>query len=65
LVAGTYLQAVEFCFVLLVELYIDGIKDSKERVKYAGIPWGYNWATLFLGDINTGTWHYRLGESRI
>jgi hypothetical protein len=22
---------------------------------------GYNWATLFLGEINTGTWPYRLG----
>jgi hypothetical protein len=22
---------------------------------------GYNWATLFLGDINTGTWPSRLG----
>jgi hypothetical protein len=27
--------------------------------------WGYNWTTLFLGDINTGTWPARLGESRI
>jgi hypothetical protein len=24
-----------------------------------------NWDTLFLGDINTGTWPSRLGESRI
>jgi hypothetical protein len=24
--------------------------------------WGYNWATLFLGDINTGTWPSRLGS---
>jgi hypothetical protein len=24
--------------------------------------WGYNWATLFLGDINTGTWLSRLGS---
>jgi hypothetical protein len=23
--------------------------------------WGYNWATLSLGDINTGTWSSRLG----
>jgi hypothetical protein len=22
---------------------------------------GYNWATLFLGDINTGTWPSKLG----
>jgi hypothetical protein len=26
---------------------------------------GYNRATLFVGDINTGTWPSRLGESRI
>jgi hypothetical protein len=26
---------------------------------------GYNWATLFLGDINTGTWPSRLGESQM
>jgi hypothetical protein len=25
--------------------------------------WGYNWVTLFLGDIYTGTWPSRLGES--
>jgi hypothetical protein len=25
----------------------------------------YNWATLFLGDINMGTWASRLGEPRI
>jgi hypothetical protein len=25
--------------------------------------WGYNWATLFLGDINTGTWPSKLGGS--
>jgi hypothetical protein len=26
---------------------------------------GYNWATLFLGDINTGNWPSRLGESQM
>jgi hypothetical protein len=26
---------------------------------------GVNWATLFLRDIDTGTWPSRLGESRI
>jgi hypothetical protein len=26
---------------------------------------GYNWATLFLGDINTGTWLSRLWESQM
>jgi hypothetical protein len=25
--------------------------------------WAYNWATLFLGDINTGIWPSRLEES--
>jgi hypothetical protein len=24
---------------------------------------GYNWTTLFLGEINTGTWASRLEES--
>jgi hypothetical protein len=24
--------------------------------------WGCNWATLFLEDINTGTWPSRLGS---
>jgi hypothetical protein len=23
--------------------------------------WGYNWATLTLGDVNTETWSSRLG----
>jgi hypothetical protein len=27
--------------------------------------WRYNWATLFLRHINTGTWSSRLGEPRI
>jgi hypothetical protein len=27
--------------------------------------WGYIWATLFLGDINTETWPSRLGESEM
>jgi hypothetical protein len=26
--------------------------------------WGYNWATLLLGDINTETWSSRLGVGR-
>jgi hypothetical protein len=26
---------------------------------------GYNWATLFPGDINTGTWLSRLGQSQM
>jgi hypothetical protein len=27
--------------------------------------WGYNWVTLFLREINTGTWPSRLLESQI
>jgi hypothetical protein len=29
------------------------------------VPNAYNWATLFLGKINTGTWPSRLEESKI
>jgi hypothetical protein len=41
------------------ELNLEGLL----RVKPSA--WGYNRATLFLGDINTGTWSSRLGESQI
>jgi hypothetical protein len=27
--------------------------------------WAYNWTTLFLGDINMGTWPSRLEESQM
>jgi hypothetical protein len=27
--------------------------------------WGYNWTTLFLGNINKGNWPSRLGESHV
>jgi hypothetical protein len=33
---------------------------------YIGVgvcAWGHNWATLFLGDINTGTWPSGLKEA--
>jgi hypothetical protein len=26
--------------------------------------WGYNWATLSLGDINTANWSSRFGVER-
>jgi hypothetical protein len=35
--------------------------EATEREPSARV---YNWATLFLGDINTGTWPSRLGESQ-
>jgi hypothetical protein len=31
---------------------------AKEREPSA---WGYNWATLSLGEMNTGTWPSKLG----
>jgi hypothetical protein len=34
------------------------IGDDEKREPSAG---GYNWVTLILGDINTGTWPSRLG----
>jgi hypothetical protein len=27
--------------------------------------WGHNWATLSLGDINTGTWPFKLGPGSV
>jgi hypothetical protein len=37
-------------------------KEPSARGRVGGL---YNWATLFLGDINTVTWPSRLGESEI
>jgi hypothetical protein len=35
-----------------------------EATKLKPSAWAYNWASLFLGDINAGTWPSRLEESR-
>jgi hypothetical protein len=35
--------------------------DATEATKRELGAWGYNWTTLFLGDINTGTWPSSLG----
>jgi hypothetical protein len=35
---------------------------SKGSVSLNTSARGYNWATLFLGDIITGTWPFRLGS---
>jgi hypothetical protein len=52
----------------------EAIKGRRHSVQFVGrtrrrsrkpSAWGYNRATLFLGDINTGTWSSRLGESQI
>jgi hypothetical protein len=42
-------------------------RHASYRRRRKGRPsaWKYNLATLFLGDINTGTWPSRLRESRI
>jgi hypothetical protein len=39
--------------------------ESQEVTKSEPSARGYNWVTLFLGDINTGTWPSRLGESQM
>jgi hypothetical protein len=37
------------------------------RIPYDKEPsaWRYNWANLFLGDMNMGTWPSRLGKSQM
>jgi hypothetical protein len=39
--------------------------SRRRRRKGNPVSGGYNWATLFLRNINTGTWPSRLGESRV
>jgi hypothetical protein len=49
-----------------MKTYWGNIKNKRpEATKREPRAWGYNWATLFLGDINTGIWNSRLGESRM
>jgi hypothetical protein len=40
-------------------------QPSYQSVEANPLPGGYNWTTLFLGDINTGTWPSRLGKSQM
>jgi hypothetical protein len=42
-----------------------GSNTSTVATKMETSDWVYNWATLFLDDINTKTWPSRLGESKI
>jgi hypothetical protein len=44
---------------------IDWLTDSCSLIQFLLQlnAWGYNWATLYLGEINTRTWPSRLGES--
>jgi hypothetical protein len=39
-------------------------RSYKQELKVPNAQ-GYNWATLFLEEINMGTWPSRLGESQI
>jgi hypothetical protein len=49
-----------------------GLKNSltvthacrKRRLKWVPSAWGYSWATLFPGVLNTETWSSRLGVGR-
>jgi hypothetical protein len=36
----------------------------KRRPKWVPSAWGYNWATLLLGDINTEAWSSKVGVGR-
>jgi hypothetical protein len=38
--------------------------ESQKATERKHGAWGYNWTTLSLGDINTGTWSSRLGVRR-
>jgi hypothetical protein len=46
------------CTLCLLELHLELIHLDKPD------DWRYNWATLFLGEIDTVTWPSRLGESK-
>jgi hypothetical protein len=41
------------------------LASRKRRRKREPSARGYNWATLFLGDINMETWPSRFGESQM
>jgi hypothetical protein len=41
------------------------LRCESEATKREPSAWGYNWATLYLGDINTGTWSSMLRETRL
>lgn len=47
-------------FSVADELFMYPCKSWKAAKSEPG-AWGYNWATLSLGDTNRGTWFSRLG----
>jgi hypothetical protein len=64
----TYIDIYNAIFPTLHEFY-DGEQHRhppKITLKaHKPSTWVYNWTTLFLEDVNTGTWSSRLGKSRI
>jgi hypothetical protein len=44
---------------------IEIISRTSSQLRLESSAQGYNWTTLFLGDINKGTWPSRLGESQM
>jgi hypothetical protein len=65
------LSSLDFCMhtffsSLCTTSYILGSHLILAKYSSPGKPSAqmYNWATLFLGDINMGTWPSRLGESQ-
>jgi hypothetical protein len=63
-----YFGNFSWLYSLLFKLQIQKQTFSvghKENTRFLPSAWGYNWATLFLGDINTGTRPSRLGESQV
>jgi hypothetical protein len=63
-VTGIALLLLYFYYYIGVTL-ITHLQEIKKATKREHSVRGYNWATLFLGDINTGTWPSRLGESQM
>jgi hypothetical protein len=60
------------CRLSLTPLWWPGLKNSptvthacrKRRLKWVPNAWGYSWATLSPGVINTGAWSSRFGVGR-
>jgi hypothetical protein len=54
--------------MLVASFFFDqemGISKSSEIYVILHSPWGCKWATVFLGEINMGTWPSRFGESQM
>jgi hypothetical protein len=71
-VTSTHIKSCEYpkvCSVRWVLLWWPGLKNSptvthacrKRSIKWVPSAWGYSWATLSPGVINTEVWSSRLG----